>query len=221
MNIIQKQPNPSGAYPPIQSWQGEAPPEGYYEITADTTEFYNGFITPTIENGVVTSLACDTDAWNVWKDAQPQPLSPLEQARADALEHISGKCSAAIYSGVDVNGKHYSFTQTAQGNIKGMLIEIQNGKTVFLYCADNEPLTTYTADEIKAIAQVMGEWINVNTVYYEQLKTWINRETDEVVLSTIHYGSQLPNDLMQELVAKLASACVDITKYASMLGVDK
>ena len=73
-------------------------------------------------------------------------------------------------------------------------------------------------DGIKAIAQVMGEWISVNTVYYEQLKIWINRETDEVVLSTIHYGSQLPNDLMQELVAKLTSVGVDITKYASMLG---
>ena len=146
------------------------------------------------------------------------PPPDLDKLRADALSRIDGYCSAAIYSGVDVNGKHYSFTQTAQGNIKGMLIEVQNGKTAFLYCADNEPLTTYTADEIKAIAQVMGEWINVNTVYYEQLKTWINRETDEAVLSTIHYGSQLPNDLMQELVTKLASVGVDITKYASMLG---
>lgn len=146
----------------------------------------------------------------------PVPIT-IEDYRTQALERIGGKCSAAIYAGVSINGKHYSFTQTAQGNIKGMLIEIQNGKTVFLYCADNEPLTTYTADEIKAIAQVMGEWISVNAVYYEQLKIWINRETDEVVLSTIHYGSQLPNDLMQELVAKLASVGVDITKYASML----
>ena len=145
----------------------------------------------------------------------------VEELRAAALERISGKCSAAIYSGANIGGKHYSFTQTAQGNIKGMLIEAQSGKTIFLYCADGEPLTAYTADQIKEIAQVMGEWINVNTGYYEQLKTWINRETDEVVLSTIHYGSQLPNDLMQELVAKLASVCVDITKYASMLGVDK
>ena len=145
----------------------------------------------------------------------------ISVARNAALERIEGKCSAVIYAGVDVNGKHYSFTQTAQGNIKGMLIEAQNGKTVFLYCADNEPLITYTADEIKAIAQVMGEWISVNTVYYEQLKTWINRETDEVVLSTIHYGSQLPNDLTQEFTTKLASVGVDITKYASMLGVDK
>ena len=72
-------------------------------------------------------------------------------------------------------------------------------------------------DGIKAIAQVMGEWISVNTVYYEQLKIWINRETDEVMLSTIHYGSQLPNDLIQELIAKLASVGVDITKYASIM----
>ena len=149
---------------------------------------------------------------------EPEPTAPtIEELRTVKLNSLNGMCSGAIYQGVDINGTHYSFTQTAQGNIKGMLIEVQNGKTVFLYCADNEPLTTYTADEIKAIAQVMGEWISVNTVYYEQLKTWINRETDEVVLSTIHYGSQLPNDLMQELTTKLASVGVDITKYASML----
>ena len=93
---------------------------------------------------------------------EPAPAVPtaeelLAQAKAAALARIDGKCSAAIMSGVTVGGKHYRLTQTAQGNIKGMLIEAQNGKTVFLYCADNEPLTTYTADEIKAIAQVMGE----------------------------------------------------------------
>ena len=153
---------------------------------------------------------------------EPEAAAPtMEEIRANKFNSLDGMCSGAIYNGVKIEGKHYSFTQTAQGNIKGMLIEAQNGKTAFLYCADNEPLTTYTADEIKAIAQVMGEWISVNTVYYEQLKTWINRETDEVVLSTIHYGSQLPNDLIQELTTKLASVNVDITKYASMLGVDK
>ena len=133
------------------------------------------------------------------------------------LNSLNGMCSGAIYSGLDIGGKHYSFTQTAQGNIKGMLIEIQGGKTTFLYSADNEPLTAYTAAQITAIAQVMGEWINVNTAYYEQLKVWIERETDETILDGIRYGSMLPKDLMQSLAVKLASVGINVTKYATAL----
>lgn len=211
MNIISINPNPSGAYPPIQSWSGEVPPETHYEITADVTEYYNGFIIPTVENNVVTSFICNTELWEAWKTV------PIEKLREDKLNSLDGMCSGAIYQGVDISGKHYSFTQTTQGNIKGMLIEAQMGRTTFLYCANNEPLTAYTAEQIKAIAQVMGEWINVNTAYYELLQKWVSRETDETVLDGIHYGSILPNDLIQGLATTLASVGIDVSKYTSLI----
>ena len=87
MNIIQKQPNPSGAYPPIQSWSGETLPDTHYEITADISEFFNGFIVPTIENGVVTSFVCNTESWEAWKSSLPTLQTPqpteTEKLRAD------------------------------------------------------------------------------------------------------------------------------------------
>ncbi len=90
MNIIQKQPNPSGAYPPIQSWDEETPPDTHYEITADTTEFYNGFIIPTIKNSKVTSFVCNATAWEAWKveEAAKIPIipEPTIEERTTALE---------------------------------------------------------------------------------------------------------------------------------------
>ena len=166
---------------------------------------------------IINELVCKPDGTQELQQREVADKT-IEELRAAKLASLEGMCSAVIYSGVDIGGKHYSFTQTAQGNIKGMLIEAQSGKTVFLYCADNEPLTAYTADQIKAIAQVMGEWINVNTVYYELLKKWVNREADETVLNGIHYGSMLPTDLMAELATKLSSVGIDLSKYASMLG---
>ena len=87
MKIIQKQPNPSGAYPPVQSWSGETPPDTHYEITCDYSEFFNGFIIPTIKNGIVTSFACNTELWNAWKASLPTPQPPqpteTEKLRAD------------------------------------------------------------------------------------------------------------------------------------------
>ena len=90
MNIIQKQPNISGAYPPIQSWNGETPPNTHYEISADIGEFYNGFIIPAIENGVVTSFVCNTELWEAWKveEAAKTPIipEPTIEERTTALE---------------------------------------------------------------------------------------------------------------------------------------
>ena len=53
MLIIQKNPNPSGAYPALQTWNMETPPNGYAVIadTVDMADFYayNGFVTLIIE----------------------------------------------------------------------------------------------------------------------------------------------------------------------------
>ena len=88
MNIIQKQPNESGAYPPIQSWSGEAPPDTHYEITCDYSGFFNGFIIPTIENDVVVSFVCNSELWNAWKASLPipQPPEPTAEERLSATE---------------------------------------------------------------------------------------------------------------------------------------
>lgn len=213
MRIIPKQPNPSGAYPPIQSWSEEAPPDTHYEITCDYSEFFNGFIIPTIENGKVTSYVCNVEAWEAWKTV------PIEQLRAVKLNSLNGMCSGAIYQGMTIGTNHYNFTEITQTNLETIARLINDGQTTFLYRADNEPeQRNYSADEMKVIIKTKSEWIAINTNYYELLKKWINRETDEAAIAPIRYGSTLPNDLMTELAAKLASVGIDITKYAAMLG---
>lgn len=211
MNIIQKEPNPSGAYPPIQSWNGEVPPETHYKITCDTTEFFNGFIIPTVKDGKVSSYVCNVEAWEAWKTV------PIEKQRADMLAGLNGLCSGAIYYGVDIGNLHYNFTATTQTNLETIARRIDGGTTSVLYRADNEAeQRVYTAQEMRVIIDTKDEWIAVNTNYYEKLKAWINRETDTTTLEAIHYGSALPDDLMQDLVTKLDSVGIDIRKYAAM-----
>jgi hypothetical protein len=126
-------------------------------------------------------------------------------------------CSGAIYQGVDIGTLHYNFTKTAQGDLEKIARNISSGQLTFLYRADNEiEQRTYTADVMKVIIKVQDEWISVNTLYYELLQKWINRETDETIINDIHYGSLLPDYLTQELVTKLASVGIDATKYANM-----
>lgn len=133
------------------------------------------------------------------------------------LNSLNGMCSGAIYQGLDINGKHYSFTALAQESIKGLMQEIQQGSTVVPYKADGEGYTPHTAEQMTIIAKTMSEWIKVNTHYYDLLKQWIERETDGTIINNIHYGSQLPDDLMQTLSSQLAQYEIDITKYASLI----
>jgi len=79
--------NPSGAYGPVQDWPHDTPPDGYTEITADTTEFFNGFIVPIEENGVIVSFTENVSAHKSWTDAEAAKPAPApsegEQLRAD------------------------------------------------------------------------------------------------------------------------------------------
>ncbi len=78
MKIIRITPFENGAYPAVVRLDGNTVPEGYREITADTSEFYNGFIVPTIENNVVTSYICNTEAWEQWQAEHPTPEPTLD-----------------------------------------------------------------------------------------------------------------------------------------------
>lgn len=141
----------------------------------------------------------------------------IEELRVTALTRIDGKCSEAIYSGVTVNGKHYSLTLTAQSNLKTELDKVKAGETAIPYSADGEELTVYTADAITAIAKSADDWGTVNIAYYGKLKKWIARETDSAVMQGIHYGSSLPSDLMTELSATLVEFGINLSDYTNML----
>lgn len=76
MKIIKLTPAPSGAYPPLQSWDKATPPKGYAIVPdeLDTGVFYaaNGFVSITVEDGVVSKLDTNEAAKTAWEAAQPE-----------------------------------------------------------------------------------------------------------------------------------------------------
>lgn len=82
MNIIQKQPNPSGAYPPIQSWSGANAPDGYYKVADGVELSCGGFGMLTVEDGIVTDFTGDTEAWERWQTEHPAPEPPIDDITA-------------------------------------------------------------------------------------------------------------------------------------------
>ena len=138
------------------------------------------------------------------------PLT-VNQTRQAALERISGKCSAAIYSGVTVNGKHYTLSKNEQDALAIAQTKVDKGATSVIY---GDGLTD--AATITAISAAAYEWGVVCTTYYAYLKQYIAAETDVDKLAAIDFGKALPDSYMQQLTTLLSSAGIDITKYSAM-----
>ena len=136
----------------------------------------------------------------------------ISVARNAALERISGKCSAAIYAGVTVNGKHYTLSEHEQAALSIAQSKVDKGATAVIY---GDGLTD--AATITALSQAAYEWGVVCTTYYAYLKQYISAETDVDKLAAIDFGKALPDSYMQQLAALLNSTGIDITKYTAAL----
>ena len=90
MRIIQTQTNPSGAYPPIRTWNGAVPPDGYYQVADGVELSCGGFGTLTVEDGIVTAFTPDTAAWEQWQAEHPEPVPQMttQEAILDKLTEI-------------------------------------------------------------------------------------------------------------------------------------
>lgn len=95
MQYIRSTPNESGAYSAPQS----NPFPGALILTdeqAATLIQYNGFVTLTVEDGTVTAVAPNTEAWEAWKASLPAEadLEPTaEEITLDLLaEHEERLC---------------------------------------------------------------------------------------------------------------------------------
>ena len=88
MNIIQSKANPSGSRPPVQSWGGTEPPEGYLQVPdgvdSSAMQECGGFVTLTVEDGVLTAITGDKEAYQAYLDSLPEPEEP-EPTREDRL----------------------------------------------------------------------------------------------------------------------------------------
>lgn len=91
MKIIQQQPNPSGAYPPIQAGSFSAVPPGMalWPESLSTEAFYaaQGFVDLTVEDvdGVPTVTACTPDmaALEAWRASLPPEHEPEPTVEED------------------------------------------------------------------------------------------------------------------------------------------
>lgn len=130
-------------------------------------------------------------------------------------------CQALIYAGIDVElsggTEHFSLEPNDQTNIDSMFTAITLGATEYPYHSDGNQCVMYSAADIMALYIAYKSYVTQQTTYCNFLKVWINRETDNVALANIVYGSELPEDLAAAMQAILEQAAAQIQSVVAVL----
>lgn len=122
-------------------------------------------------------------------------LSQLEIMKQDKISELSSACESAIYRGVDLNEKHYSYTLQDQSNLENAInISSQTGLDV-PYHADGESCALYSLMQLQEI--YVAEQVNLtkHQTYFNQMKRYILDTFTDInmidELQSIVYGTEL------------------------------
>ena len=233
MFIIRIEANANGSRPPMQSWNGATPPEGF-ALATDTQKdvFYSttpaGFVNITVkeENGVkvVDTIEVNQEALDAYKATLPDPT---DSAKAEKIAEIKKNCEDYIYAGTSVtytdgNTEHFTYNLADQSNISEMFTAVMAGATEYPYHADGEICKIYTKEQIVAIYGTLSLFKTEATTYHNSLKAQINAITDADAISAVKFKeTELTGEYLTNYTAMMASAQTQLNAILAKIPADE
>lgn len=125
----------------------------------------------------------------------------LKFTKNNKIFEMSNACEAAIENGVEVNGKHYSYTVQDQSNMLNAMNLAKETEMEVPYHADGESCGLYNYDAISAIYIQETMNLTTNQTYFNQLKLYILSisdvdKTDDI--AAIKYGDKLTGEYLDK-----------------------
>lgn len=196
MPYIQKNPNSSGAYP---APQGHAAP-GLIPLTeeqAATVLQYNGFVTITSEEEVIEdnftrtvyTVAPNTEAWEGWKAAQPDPLDALK-----ASSIAKSKTDLAAYLAAHplqwTDGEYYSITAEKQQQLTSKIMAATMAQTLsasytLTWNSTGEVCREWTLQDLSALAFAIDARVTSLVSYQQTQEVAMRNAATEEELNAI------------------------------------
>ena len=222
MFIIRIEANLNGTRPPVQSWNGVVPPEGYAFLNdAQKDVFYStvpaGFVNITVgeQEGIkyVASIEVNQEALDAFKATLPDPAI---STKAEKIAEIKKDCEEYIYAGTDVTysdgtTEHFTYNLADQSNISEMFTAVMAGATEYPYHADGEICKIYTKEQIVTIYGTLSLFKTEATTYHNSLKAQINAMTDADAISAIKFKeTELTGEYLTNYTAMMASAQIQL-----------
>lgn len=161
----------------------------------------NGFVNITVEDGVVTSVEKNVEAWEAWKATLPPETDPIVQAKSEKCAELSNLCESAINAGTSVKlpdgkEKDFSYSTVDQANVSEMFLACMMGAESYPYHANGEGCMTYTAAEIISIYGTLSMYKTIQITYQNQLKQYVNSLETVDDVNAVQYGQELSGDYL-------------------------
>lgn len=161
----------------------------------------NGFVNITVEDGVVTSVEKNVEAWEAWKATLPPETDPIVQAKSEKCAELSNLCESAINAGTSVKlpdgkEKDFSYSTVDQANVSEMFLACMMGAESYPYHANGEGCMIYTAAEIISIYGTLSMYKTIQITYQNQLKQYVNSLETVDDVNAVQYGQELSGDYL-------------------------
>ena len=233
MFIIRIEANANGSRPPMQSWSGATPPEGFALATdAQKDVFYSttpaGFVNITVkeENGtrIVDTIEVNQEALDAFKATLPDPT---DSVKAEKIDEIKKACEEYIYAGTDVTyadgaTEHFTYSLADQSNISEMFTAVMAGATEYPYHADGEICKIYSKEQIVTIYGTLSLFKTEATTYHNSLKAQIKAMTDIDAISAIKFKeTELTGEYLTNYTAMMASAQTQLNAILARIPADE
>lgn len=140
-------------------------------------------------------------------------INPDEEVTVDfvknsKLNEISSICNKTITDGFDVvlsdgQSHHFSLTTQDQLNLITLTGLVSSGETSIAYHADNELCKFYSAEDIACITNYATQFKIYHVSYFNSLKAYIEALEDVKEISSIEYGTDIPEEYQSEVLKAL------------------
>lgn len=144
----------------------------------------------------------------------PEPDEPeiddnaLELVKTSKVSEMSKACNKVITNGFDVvlsdeKSHHFSLTTQDQLNLITLTGLVSSGETSIAYHADNELCKFYSAEDIACITNYATQFKIYHVSYFNSLKAYIEALEDVKEISSIEYGTDIPEEYQSEVLKAL------------------
>ena len=193
MQIIRETPNAAGGYPPIQTWPGLTPPDGYDvwpdELEQDTFQQYNGFVTLEVARGTVVSCQPNQPAFEAWQAARlaTRKVERIAESKTQLSDYLL--CHPMQWT----DGQRYAITAEKQqqltSKIMSATLAAQTSTPYSLtWNATGEECQAWTLENLTALAFAIDARVT-SLVSYQQAQEVAMREA-----STLEALEAIPVD---------------------------
>lgn len=156
---------------------------------------------------------------------EPEPYIPtIDDVRLMKRKEINEACEFMIISGVNVtlsngNEEHFDLKDRDQLNLFGKLEQVKDGIENIEYHSDTSPTTNckyYSNADMQSIIQATMWHVSYHQTYCISLKVWIDacQTIDEI--SLIHYGVDVPEEYMGDVLSNYNMILLNSSRNSSV-----